>query len=66
MGTTWALVEELWEKGDVPSQRIVDMSVDLAGDGAPRSRCGARRRRDPVDVLICNHARSGGDGALGG
>ncbi|NLT30357.1 MAG: SDR family oxidoreductase [Propionibacterium sp.] len=61
-----ALVEELREKRDVPSQRIVDMAVDLAEDEAPEAVMErAVAEFGHVDVLICNHARSGGDGAIG-
>lgn len=49
-----------------PSQRIVDMAVDLAESGAPDAVLKqAVDEFGHVDVLICNHARSGGDGAIG-
>lgn len=61
-----ALLEQLREKRDVPGQRIVDMAVDLAGDGAPEAVVArAVTEFGHIDVLVCNHARSGGDGALG-
>lgn len=49
-----------------PGRRIVDLAVDLADDGAPeRVVAGAVADFGHVDILVCNHARSGGDGALG-
>lgn len=61
-----ALIEELREKRDVPSQRIVDMAVDLAEEGSPEIVVErAMAELGHVDVLVCNHARSGGDGAIG-
>lgn len=47
-------------------QRVVDLAIDLAEDGAPeRVMAMAVEQFGHVDVLICNHARSGGDGPLG-
>ncbi len=47
-------------------QRVVDMAVDLAVSDAPdRVMARAVKAYGHVDILICNHARSGGDGALG-
>lgn len=47
-------------------QRVADMAVDLAVPDAPdRVMARAVKTYEHVDILICNHARSGGDGALG-
>ncbi|MDO5627230.1 MAG: SDR family oxidoreductase [Mobilicoccus sp.] len=47
-------------------QRVIDVSVDLAEPDAPeRVMARAVEEFAHVDVLICNHARSGGDGPLG-
>lgn len=47
-------------------QRVVDLTVDLAEIGAPeRVMARAVEELGHVDVLVCNHARSGGDGPLG-
>jgi 3-oxoacyl-[acyl-carrier protein] reductase len=44
---------------------VHDMELDLAGPGAPgRLVSAATGRFGHVDVLVCNHARSGGDGPL--
>lgn len=48
------------------SQRVVDLAVDLAQDGAPEAAVHrAVKELGHLDILVCNHARSGGDGALG-
>lgn len=47
-------------------QRVADVAVDLAVSDAPdRVMACAVKAYGHVDILICNHARSGGDGALG-
>lgn len=47
-------------------QRVVDLSVDLADPDAPHQIFErARAEFGHVDILICNHAKSGDDGALG-
>lgn len=47
-------------------QRVADMAVDLAVPDAPdRVLARAVEAYGHVDILICNHARSGGDCALG-
>ncbi|WP_406689441.1 SDR family oxidoreductase [Saccharopolyspora sp. ID03-671] len=40
---------------------LTDLPGDLAGPGAPEALV---REAGPLDVLVCNHARSGGDGTL--
>lgn len=48
------------------TQRIADASADLADPAAPERLLGqAVARFGHVDILVCNHARSGADGALG-
>lgn len=60
------LMVELRDKRVDPGQRIVDLAVDLAEDGAPEAVVRrAVAEFNHVDVLICNHARSGGDGGIG-
>ena len=45
---------------------MVDVAVDLASDGAPEAVLAqAVSEFGHVDILVCNHARSGGDGPLG-
>lgn len=47
-------------------QRVVDVAADLGGDGVPEAVMDrAVVEFGHVDILICNHARSGGDGPLG-
>ncbi len=61
-----ALVEEVRDKRADLSQRIVDLAVDLSQVGAPEATMKrAVGEFGHVDILVCNHARSGGDGALG-
>lgn len=46
--------------------RVRDMKLDLAGPGAPEQLVGAATEAlGHLDVLVSNHARSGGDGPLG-
>lgn len=60
------LMEELRAKCVNPGQRVVDMAVDLAKGAAPETVVRqAVGEFGHVDVLVCNHARSGGDGAIG-
>ncbi|MDO5683620.1 MAG: SDR family oxidoreductase [Propionibacteriaceae bacterium] len=48
------------------AQRVVDVAADLTGDGVPEAVVArAVAEFGHVDILICNHARSGGDGPLG-
>jgi 3-oxoacyl-[acyl-carrier protein] reductase len=50
--------------GDGASVR--DMELDLAGPQAPGQLIGAAAAAlGHLDILVCNHARSGGDGPLG-
>lgn len=45
--------------------RLASGSIDLADDdGAPRLVEEARAALGHLDILVCNHARSGGDGPL--
>jgi 3-oxoacyl-[acyl-carrier protein] reductase len=49
-----------------PASRVAHGGGDLAEPGAPeRLVAAARAALGHVDVLVCNHARSGGDGPLG-
>ena len=46
--------------------RVPDMELDLAGPAAPEQLINAATDQlGHLDILICNHARSGGDGPLG-
>ena len=46
--------------------RVHDTELDLAAPGAPEQLITAATGRfGHLDILICNHARSGGDGPLG-
>ncbi len=46
--------------------RVHDTELDLAAPGAPEQLITAAAGRfGHLDILICNHARSGGDGPLG-
>jgi 3-oxoacyl-[acyl-carrier protein] reductase len=45
---------------------VHDLELDLAGPAAPQGLIDAAARAcGPLDILVCNHARSGGDGPLG-
>jgi 3-oxoacyl-[acyl-carrier protein] reductase len=45
---------------------VHDMELDLAGPGAPAQLIDAAAGAfGHLDILVCNHARSGGDGPLG-
>ena len=45
---------------------VHDMELDLAGPGAPAQLISAAADAlGHLDILVCNHARSGGDGPLG-
>jgi 3-oxoacyl-[acyl-carrier protein] reductase len=57
-GVTSALAAE--------NARVRDMELDLADPGAPVQLVSAATDAlGPVDILVCNHARSGSDGPLG-
>lgn len=61
-----AVVAKITAKCASTSQRVVDEAIDLAADGAPEVTVDkAVAAFGHVDILVCNHARSGGDGALG-
>ena len=46
--------------------RVRDMELDLTGPAAPAELIdAATEAMGHLDVLVCNHARSGGDGPLG-
>lgn len=48
------------------SQRLFDYSVDLSeAEAAAGLMAEAAAQLRHIDILVCNHARSGGDGALG-
>jgi 3-oxoacyl-[acyl-carrier protein] reductase len=48
-----------------PSARVVDMSADLADPSAPAEVVSAAvAALGRLDILVCNHGRSGGDGPL--
>ncbi|MGW0931201.1 SDR family oxidoreductase [Streptomyces sp. NPDC002644] len=48
-----------------PGAELHDLPGDLAEPGAPEGLVGrAVEAAGPLDILVCNHARSGGDGAL--
>lgn len=48
-----------------PGRRVVDVAADLADADAPAAVLArAREEFGHVDVLVANHARSGGDGTL--
>ncbi|MER7012080.1 SDR family oxidoreductase [Saccharopolyspora sp. NPDC000359] len=50
----------------VPAARLADTGADLAAPGAPEQLVDAVVAEfGHLDILVCNHARSGGDGALG-
>lgn len=60
------VIEEVRRKRVDAGQRVVDLSVDLSEPGAPQMVVEtAVAEYGHVDVLVCNHARSGGDGAVG-
>ncbi|MFC7327038.1 SDR family oxidoreductase [Marinactinospora rubrisoli] len=49
----------------VPGARVADFGADLADPGAPaRVMAAAVEQLGHVDILVCNHARSGGDTTL--
>lgn len=72
-------VEQPWGADDVDSvldeirahrenddQRVVDVAADLADAATPQALVDrAVAEFGHVDALVCNHARSGGDGPLG-
>ncbi len=52
-------------RSEFPARRLVDVGADLAFDEAPAAVVKqARDRLGALDVLVCVHARSGGDGDL--
>lgn len=60
-----AVLENIRSHG-TDTTRIIDIPGDLTTSGAPEALIGrAATDLGHVDVLVCNHARSGGDGALG-
>lgn len=61
-----AVVEGVRSQCVTPGQRVRDIGVDLAEPDAPDAVLAwANAELGHVDILVCNHARSGGDGALG-
>lgn len=64
-GDDLALVTQGVRTQLLPGRRVIDVAADLAEPDAPaRVFDAARVEFGHVDVLIANHARSGGDGAL--
>lgn len=56
---------DLVRRGLAAAPRLVDRSVDLADPAAPQQVIDeAEAELGPVDILVANHARSGGDGTL--
>lgn len=61
-----AVIESIRGRQVTDGQRVVDLAIDLAEDDAPEKAMEAAVAEfGHVDVLVCNHARSGGDGSLG-
>ena len=61
-----AVLAEIANHRADPAQRIVDLPADLADPAAPDEVLArAVQEFGHIDILVCNHARSGGDGALG-
>jgi 3-oxoacyl-[acyl-carrier protein] reductase len=68
-------LEQPWGEGPGGIQAVIDgvgdavvgnLELDLTADGAPDRLVGvAAGTAGPLDILVCNHARSGGDGPLG-
>lgn len=64
--TVEVVLDRIREHRTRADQRVIDASADLAAPGAPEALMRrAVAEFGHVDVLIANHARSGGDGALG-
>jgi 3-oxoacyl-[acyl-carrier protein] reductase len=65
-GGTQAVIAGVTSALAADGASVHDMELDLAGPGAPaqliRAAAGALGH---LDILVCNHARSGGDGPLG-
>lgn len=68
-------VDQPWGADDVPTllaelrhvapSTVTDLAADLAAAGAAEGVVDAAVDAfDHIDILVCNHARSGGDGAL--
>ncbi|WP_425547175.1 SDR family oxidoreductase [Actinocorallia aurantiaca] len=52
-------------RGEAPETSVADMSADLGeADACQAVVDAAVERFGHVDILVCNHARSGGDGSL--
>ena len=61
-----AVLDEVRAHRADPAQRVVDLHADLAAPGVPEEVVArAVEEFGHVDILVCNHARSGGDGPLG-
>src|SRR5258708_3142884 len=65
-GGTQAVIAGVTSALAADGASVHDMELDLAGPGAPaqliRATAGALGH---LDILVCNHARSGDDGPLG-
>lgn len=60
------LLEQIYGRRLHPDQRVVDVPADLSAARVPEETMArAVAEFGHVDILVCNHARSGGDGALG-
>lgn len=61
-----AALADLRDRPGEPDAVVVDLAGDLSAEGAPEALVDvAVDAVGPLDVLVANHARSGGDGALG-
>lgn len=61
-----AVLEGVREKRADAGQRVVDLSIDLSDRSAPQTVMEqAVAEFGHIDVLVCNHGRSGRDGAVG-
>lgn len=65
-GGTRAVTDGVTSALAADTASVHDMELDLAGPGAPEQLIDAATSQlGHLDILICNHARSGGDGPLG-
>lgn len=65
-GGPQAVNHGVFEALAAPDARVDHMELDLAQPDAPAELIeAAARARGHLDILVCNHARSGGDGPLG-
>jgi 3-oxoacyl-[acyl-carrier protein] reductase len=65
-GEPQAVARSVTEALADPRARVVDAEFDLADPVAPATLISAAAEAfGHLDILVCNHARSGGDGTLG-